>query len=218
MPIRANISPGFTWRLALVAVFCFGMALWFLFDGLVTYPRQRERALEYQRLEEEGRLDEWEGLAQKRGWSTENPGEPKTEADSYGQFIFAGLLVPPGLIFVFRFLRARKRWIEATETGLRASWGQQLDFEQIVGLDKRQWAKKGIAKVIYEEGGRKRRFVLDDWKFEADPTGEILREVEACIAPDQIFGGRPEPPLEEEAEVEKPGEEPREPSAGESPD
>ena len=152
MPIRANISPGFTWRLSLVAVFCFGMALWFLFDGLVTYPRQSERALEYQRLEEEGRLDEWEGLAQKRGWSTENPGEPKTEADSYGQFIFAGLLVPPGLIFVFRFLRARKRWVEATETGLRASWGQQLDFEQIVGLDKRQWAKKGIAKVIYEEG------------------------------------------------------------------
>ncbi len=200
MPIRANISPGFVWRLALVAAFCFGMALWFLFDGLVTYPRQRERALEYQRFEKEKRLDEWEEFAQERGWSTENPGEPKTVADSQEQFVFVGLLIPPGLIFLYRFLRARKRWIEVTETGLVASWGQQVEFDQIVALNKKLWAKKGIAKVIYQVDRRDRRFILDDWKFEADPTEDILRQVEARIDPDQIIGGFPEPLVEEDDE------------------
>ena len=197
MPIRANISPGFVWRLALVAEFCFGMALWFLFDGLVTYPRQRERALEYQRVGKEDRLDPWGELARQRGWSIENPGEPKTEADSQEQFVFVGLLIPPGLIFLYRFLRARKRWVEANETGLVASWGQKVEFDEIVALNKKQWAKKGIAKVIYQADGRNRRFILDDWKFEAEPTEAILREVEARIDPDQILGGLPEPPLEE---------------------
>ncbi len=200
MPIRANISPGFVWRLGLVALFCFAMAGWFLFDGTVTYPRQRERALEYQRLEEEGRLDDWPERAEQRGWSTANPGEPKTEAEIWTQIILAGILLPPGLFFLVRFLLARQRWVEADETGLRASWGQQLAYDQIVALNKRQWAKKGIAKVVYEQDGRKRRFLLDDWKYEADPTLEILREVEARIEPDRIVGGHPEPPPEDDIE------------------
>ncbi len=208
MPIRANISPGFVWRLGLVALFCFGMAGWFLFDGTITYPRQRVRALEYQRLEEEGRLDEWAELAEQRGWSAANPGEPKTDADILTQLILAGALVPPGLFFLVRFLMARKRWVEADETGLRASWGQQLEYAQIVALNKRQWAKKGIARVVYEHEGRKRRFILDDWKYEADPTLDILREVEARIDPEQIVGGLPEPPPDDEVEEEAEGQGP----------
>ncbi len=198
MPVRANISPGFLWRLALVALFCLFMAGWFLFDGLWTYPRQRERALEYERLEAEERLDEWEGIAQQRGWPTDNPGEPKTEADIVTQLVFVGLLTPPGLFFLFRYLRARKRWVESTDTGLRTSWGQQLDFDQITTLNKRQWDKKGIAKVAYQQDGRTRRLVLDDWKFEADPTTAILREVESRIDAEQIVGGEPEPPEDDE--------------------
>lgn len=206
MPVRANISPGFVWRLGLVALFCFAMAGWFLFDGMIKYPRQREQALEYQRLEEADRLDEWPEVAEQRGWSTANPGEPKTEAEIWTQIILAGVLLPPGLFFLIRFLAARKRWIEADETGLRASWGQQLGYDQIVALNKRQWARKGIAKVVYEQEGRKRRFLLDDWKYEADPTEEILREVEARIEPDQIVGGHPEPPLEDDVEEETEGQ------------
>jgi hypothetical protein len=200
MPLRANISPGFVWRIGLVALVCFAMAMWFLFDGLVTYPRQRVRALEHQRLEEEGRPGEWEDFARQRGWSTADPGEPKTEAEIYTQLILAGVLAPPGLWFLVRFLRARKRWIEADETGLRASWGQQLRFDQIVSLNKKQWAKKGIARITYRQDGRKRGFVLDDWKYEADPTVGILREVEARIDPAQIVGGPPEPPPREPPE------------------
>lgn len=208
MPLRANISPGFVWRLGLVALFCFGMALWFLFDGTITYPRQRQRILAdpelreraevFEQLEKEGRKHDWEIVARDRDWPLEEPELPKTEAEIHTQLILAGVLVLPALLFLIRFLLARKRWIEADETGLRASWGQQLGYDRIISLNKKQWAKKGIAKITYQEGARKRRFVLDDWKYEADPTVAILREVEARIDPEQIFGGLPEPLPEEE--------------------
>ena len=200
MPLRANISPSYVWRVALVGVVCLGIAGWFLFDGVVTYPRQRTRALEYQQLEEEDRLDEWEDLARQHGWSTADPGKPKSEAEILTQLILGGLVMPPALLFLIRFLMIRKRWVEADETGLRSSSGRQLQFDQIVSLNKKQWSKKGIAVVVYQQGKRKRRFVLDDWKYEPDPTVAILREVEARIDREQIVGGAPEPPPKEKTE------------------
>jgi hypothetical protein len=202
MSIRAKMSREFLWRLAILAAGCLAMGGWFLFDGLWTYPRQRERALEYQRLETEERLDEWERTCAERGWPTADPGEPKTDMEIYAQLVFVALLFPPGFVFLVRFLRARKRWIELTETGLRTSWGQHCEFAQIITLNKRKWHDKGIAKLLYEQNGRRRRLVLDDWKFEAEPTRAMLREVESHINLEQIVGGPPEPPLEEQPESE----------------
>jgi len=201
MPIRANIDKRFLSRLGLTGLAFVALALWFFYDGAITYPRQRERALEDQRLKEEDRLDEWGEIAKQRGWSTEDPGKPKEDVDFLIQFIIGGVVSLPGLYFLISYLRARGRWIEADEAGLRASWGQQLEFGQIVSLDKKKWNSKGIAKVNYRQNGRKRRLVLDDWKYEADPTREILLEVESHIDDDQIIGGAPEPLPEEEEEV-----------------
>jgi hypothetical protein len=204
MSERANIDPKFLARLGLTALALIGIALWFLYDGAITYPRQRERALVYQELKDKDQLDKWEEIAEQNGWSTEDPGNPKEKVDFYIQFGFAGLLGVPGLCFLARYFRARGRWIEADETGLRTSWGQQLEFGQIVSLDKKKWRSKGIANILYEQDGRKRRLVLDDWKFDADPTKAILLAVEARVDVDQIVGGPPEPPPEEEHEEADP--------------
>lgn len=52
MPLRAKISRVYLARLGIVAAFLLGYALWFLFDGLVSYPNQRERGLAYLDAEE----------------------------------------------------------------------------------------------------------------------------------------------------------------------
>jgi len=192
MPVKANIDTKFLSRLGLTALALIGIALWFLYDGAITYPRQRERALVYQDLKEKDQLDKWEEIAEQRGWPTEDPGKPKEKIDFWIQFVIAGLLAVPGLCFLFRYFRARGRWIEADETGLRTSWGQQLEFGQIVSLDKKRWKSKGIARIDYRQNGRKRRLVLDDWKFDADPTKAILLMVESRIDAAQIVGGAPE--------------------------
>ena len=68
-----------------------------------------------------------------------------------------------------------------------------VELDRIVSIDKKQWKDKGIAKITYEDGGRNRRFVLDNYKFDRHPTTEILRQIEANVGPDKIVGGPPEP-------------------------
>ena len=192
LPMKANIDKRFLWRLGLIASVLLAMALWFLYDGAIAYPRQRERALQYQELEEQDRLNEWKEIARERGWPTENPGKPKDEVDSHVQFVMALLVALPGLLFSFLFFRARGRWIEADATGLRTSWGQQVEFGQIVALDEKKWKSKGIAKVHYRRDGRKCRLILDEWKYHVEPIRAILREIESGLDASQIVGGAPE--------------------------
>ena len=89
-------------------------------------------------------------------------------------------------------LRNRNRWIEAGPGGITSSWGQRFDWGDVLEVDKRLWKKKGIAKVYYQEGDRQRKFILDDFKFLREPTGQILRALEARIDREKITGGLPE--------------------------
>ena len=196
--MKANIDSKFLLRLGLIASVLLVMALWFLFDGAVTYPRQRVRALKYEELKKADRLNEWKEIAKQRGWSTKDPGEPKSEVEIRVQFVMALLAALPGMLYLFFYIRARGRWIEVSETELRTSRGQQLELGQIVTLDKKKWDSKGIAKIVYRQNGRKGRLVLDDWKFDTEPTRAILREVEANIDVSQIVNGAPEPPPDDE--------------------
>jgi hypothetical protein len=207
MPVTARISPRYLGWLGLIALFCLGFALWFLYDGAIAYPRQRERGLAFEKLEKENRLDEWRQVAKERGWPPDLPEKPKTEAEIYSQLVLAGVVALPGLLCGFFLLRAWGRWIELDETGLRTSWGRQLEFGQISTLDKKKWKSKGIARIAYQQNGRKRRLVLDDWKYDAPSTAAILREVESRLDLSQIVGGPPEPPAEVHAEPEAEPEE-----------
>ncbi len=195
--MRAIIDSKYLWRLVLTALAFSGIALWFLYDGAITYPRQRERALAYQKLKEEERLGEWQEHANQRAWPTEDPGKPKTEIDIYFQLTIASMAGLGGLAYAFLALRARGKWIEVNESRLCTSWGRQFEFGQIVSLDKKKWQSKGSARVKYQEAGRKRRVVLDDWKYGTEPTRAILRAVEASLDASQIVGGPPEPVSED---------------------
>jgi len=208
LPIRAERDPRYYYRFLLISAVALGFALWSLYDGAIGYPNQRERALKYQELvkqqstDEHGEFDfeetqkkqeEWERLATERGWPLEDPGHPKTEADFIVQFIMAGLAGAIGLTMLFYVWQSRGRWIEADETGISSSWGQRVEFASVVLLDKSKWAGKGIAKVTYEDGNRRRKFIIDDYKFYRQATDAILYELEGHVDLDRIVGGPPEP-------------------------
>jgi hypothetical protein len=220
MPVTTKMSKRFLVRLVLISVFCLGCSAFFLYDGAVAWPKQRARTLgpwrAYEKMREElvqelgaqdvsdrAQRERWTEIAEEHGWDKTLPPErPKSELKIRGQFYFAAGLAVPGVCYIFFFLRDRRRWIEMSETGLRSSWGQQLDFGQIVLLDKKHWKKKGIARVRYEENGRRRTLTLDDWKYEPKTTLAILRGVEAHVGIDKIINGAPEPPPEEESKGE----------------
>jgi len=177
-------------------------------DGLITYPAQRERALAYQKFEAENPelgqkelSDQWKVIAAEKGWDPGIAGkeitpygEPKKEYQFNQQFIMGGFTGLIGLIFVSKFLLNRGCWIEADENGLRTSEKREMTFDQVTALDKKKWANKGIAKVLYEADGSKNKIVLDDCNYERDSTQAILRHVEAAIGHDKIVNGKPEPP------------------------
>jgi hypothetical protein len=193
MTIRTVTDPRYYRRFILIGVAALGFALWSLYDGAIGYPNQRARA--YQQFKEtvgEDRLDEWDEYAEQTG--------VKGEGDIMMQYVMAAVTGAIGLWLLLGVWRARGRWIESSDSGLTSSWGQSLQYNQIVGLDKRKWRSKGIAKITYQDG-RKRRFVLDDYKFDRATTGQILRQVEERIEPEMITGGPPEPPEEESAAV-----------------
>jgi hypothetical protein len=202
MAIRADSNMTFYLRYLLLGVVGVGWGLYSAYDGLIGYPNQIVRATKYHEIleqtEESGDFaQQWTEYASSQGWPLEDPGEAKTQWLIYFNYLMAIVCIPLGAYLLFCVNRARGRWIESDGKTLRASWGPQLALDQITSLNKRQWRKKGIAKITYDDHGSQKRFVLDDFKFRREPTGEILRQVEARLSDEQITGGPPEPPVDE---------------------
>ncbi|QEG37916.1 hypothetical protein [Bythopirellula goksoeyrii] len=222
MATRATISPNYLIRLGLVGSVCVLGGLWFLYDGLVGYPAKRERGLDRIQFFEvhkddvdangdklgELQLSEmWKERAAERGWPTDNPlnpetGKPLAPVDINEQFFYAGGAGLIGLGFLSRLVYMLGRWVETEGTTLRTKGGQQTDFSQITGLDKKKWQSKGIAWVDYQDGGKKNKIRLDDYYYDRAATKEILRQIEAAIGPEKIVNGKPEPPEKPAVNVE----------------
>jgi hypothetical protein len=196
MIIRAERDGRFYLRFLLIGLAAMGFACWALYDGFIKYPLAQERALVFEKLIEEGRGDDWDEEAIQRGWSTTPPAaskpEEEYEVDVKMQFWMAGGSAIVGLFPLFAVFLSRGRWIELDSNTLTSSWGQTVTMDQVTALEKRQWRNKGIAKLRYDDNGRKKTFVIDDFKFKRTPTDEILAEIEKQISHEIISGGPPE--------------------------
>ena len=197
--IKATISPTYRLRIAAMAGICLLYTLWCFWDAFVAYPNQQRHAEAFAKAQEEGILDteEWAKTAEENGWNAEkDPGNPRTSGDILTQFIQAAISGPFALIFGVGFVRTLGRWIAIEGDGLNTSWGQRVSFSNISSLNKQRWKSKGIAVVRYEENGKPRTIVLDDWKYTRQPTIDMVKIVESHLSFEQIVGGAPETPPE----------------------
>jgi hypothetical protein len=196
MTIRAERDGRFYLRFLIIGLAAMGFACWALYDGFIKYPLAQERALVFEKLIEEGRGDDWDEEAIQRGWSTTPPAaskpEEEYEVDVKMQFWMAGGAALVGLFPLLAVFMSRGRWIELDNNTLTSSWGQTVTTGQVTALEKRQWRNKGIAKLRYDDNGRKKTFVIDDFKFKRTPTDQILAEIEKQISHEIITGGPPE--------------------------
>lgn len=217
MQIRAENDPRYSRRFLIMGICAIGFALYCLYDGFVGYPGKRERGFEEFKADYKSafkdansramNLDEFETLPaadeRRKSWETylherDIPSGP----DVVMQFIMATATAGVGLLLLSIPIRARGRWIEATDSGLTSSWGESFNFDQVALVNKRKWRDKGIAKVVYRDGNRKRRFVIDDYKFDRYPTDAILYELEQKIDLEKIVNGPPEPQPEVNGEAD----------------
>ena len=209
MTIRAEFQKNYLMRYLILATVCLFMAAWFAYDGLIGYPQKVPYAEAYDELREleaAERVDKWKAIAKQNDWPTVVPTKTAEEmrGELTGQYVWGGLNLLAGLPALFLYFRSRGSWVEATPDGLKTSWGQQVRFADVTKLDKRRWQRKGIARATYRptqanstSGGAERVFVFDDFKFQREPLGQMLRDLEAVLEPAQIVGGPPEADLHE---------------------
>lgn len=176
-------------------------------DGFISYPARLEaqeaREAAFEEFKEERRTEkEWIAHAEKNGWPIGPPSheEHMDQGKINGQFYMAGVCGVIVLGLLIHILRSLGTWIEGDGKSITSSWGQTVPFDQVTQLDKKKWKNKGIAKVQYTDNGKKKTFVIDDFKFLREPTGDILRQLEGSIDHGKIVNGKPEGPKEAKPE------------------
>ncbi|TWT90158.1 hypothetical protein Mal64_05420 [Pseudobythopirellula maris] len=149
----------------------------------------------------------WEAEAEANGWPTEPPAKLRTVNDILQQYLMAILTFIAGAWMLITVWRSNGRWIEATESGVETSWGESMPYDAVTEIVKKQWRDKGIAKVKYQASGRRRTFVVDDYKYDRGATDRILYVIEQRAGQDKISGGPPEldpdAPVAQEAQPEE---------------
>ena len=133
------------------------------------------------------RDDHWRELAQQKGWPEDRADvpHPKTALDIITQFIMLGIAAPPGLFFLYAFIRSIRCWIQCTDAQLVTSRGQRVPIDTITRLNKQRW-HKGIAVVHFKSGNKQQRLVLDDWKYEQAAIGKMVEFLEQQLPADRI--------------------------------
>ena len=102
------------------------------------------------------------------------------------------MMLPIGFYCGIKFIAAGSQWIASDDEGVTTSSGEKVSYGAITKLNKIKWDKKGIAFVHYQSERGLQRLVIDDWKFEREPTDQIFLDVEAHLTPEQIEGDIPE--------------------------
>jgi hypothetical protein len=208
MSTRANFQSSYLTRYAIMAAICIGAGLWFAYDGFIGYPANLPAAKAYDEIRDlndaELRIEKWKELAEQNNWSKRPPEKSaeEIENDIVGQYFWMTLCFLAGIPAVYYYLSSKGNWVESTETGLTTSWGQTVDFSKVTELNKKRWEKKGIAKATYQTDSGNRMFVFDDFKYEREPLGEILKSLEAKLDREAIVGGPTEAEIEARKKIE----------------
>ena len=191
MPAEARISSIWKKQKLFIAVFLIAIGAWFFWDGGVGYPRSNERWLKHDEFKKAEDLKGWREYAKSRGWDGEVPHKFFKQSDIIGQYVFGGMLALIGGIVLIYWLTQKGRVLRSDEEAVYSPAGTRVPFAAFLALDKKNWDAKGLATARYQLEGRKGQFVIDDYKFDADPTRKILAEIEERLKAREGTEARP---------------------------
>jgi hypothetical protein len=190
MPAEARITPIWKKQKLFVAIILLGFSLPFYYDGFTGYEQKNARYREWKVFVDEGREAEWPAYAASRDWKADEwtkfvkdhgnrmPEIPFPRGKIIEQFVCAGLTTIFGLITLAYWFGQKGRILRTDDEAVYTPAGTRVPFTAITGIGKKKWEAKGLATVRYEIEGRKGEFILDDYKFDRDPTHAILEEIE----------------------------------------
>jgi hypothetical protein len=181
MPAEARVTSIWKKQKLFVSLALIAFGLWFFVDGKWNWPRANVRWKAHDQFLKEKRLDEWPAYANSQGWKTEPPEKYHDQGEILFQFIIATFLATAGSLTLIYWMSQKRRVLKTDGEAVYTPAGTRVPFSAITGLGKKKWEAKGLATVRYEIEGRKGEFILDDYKFDRDPTHEILGEIESHL-------------------------------------
>lgn len=192
MNVNARISREWLKRMGLMILFMVGGSGWFFYDGFIGYPKAAGRHAEFQQMVEEmvaqGKAatadDEsvrlaWAERARANGWRVEKPKEI-TDAQIAEQKLIGGVLSVLALVLAIWVAISLRKSVRCDGETVTGACGTRVHLDEIHGLDKRKWQRKGIAYALYSTAGRERKLTLDDFKFAG--AVEIVDEIDRRLA------------------------------------
>ena len=195
MPAEAPVSSIWKKQKFFVSLFLLAVGGWFFWDGAIGYPRSNERYTAWKTHLDEGRGSEWPSYADKFGWERDEwpkyvrehhptghlPMLPFPRDKIVAQFVFGGLAALIGAIVLAYWATQIRRVLRTDDEAVYSPAGTRVPFGAITGLGKKKWESKGFATVRYTIDGKQGQFVIDDYKFETEPTRAIVAEIEAKL-------------------------------------
>lgn len=177
MQVHARISKEWRRRMVFMFIMIFGSALWFLYDGYISWPAEAKRHVVFVEMGEkivaEGRATDlkdpevervWKRYAEENGLPAKVPKE-RPAGELAGQRIAGWVLFAGAAFFGGWVAWNHTRSVRADGDIVTGPSGEKVHLDSIVEMDRRKWASKGIAYAIYEENGKRGRLCLDDHKF-----------------------------------------------------
>ncbi len=175
----ATLSSTWKKRMGFIILFCVGLGLYFFYDGAIGYPKKNEAFLKHKELKEAGRESAWPATAKRHGWDVTPPEKLHDEGDLMGQYVFGTVTLALGGCAIAWVAMCWKRTLRSDAEAVYGDTGVRVPFSEMRSVDRRKWDTKGIAVVLYERDGKKRRLVLDDYKYAGGE--KILQEVEQYL-------------------------------------
>lgn len=187
-PVHATISKEWKQRMWLMMAVLVGIGGWFLFDGLVGYPRHNEWAGVYFQLAEKHEKDspelveEWKKVTAERQWPSDIPKKMYLPGDITMQIVL-GLAgwIGAGLVFL-HYRRSLPTATRMENDRIFLPDGREIPIDSVRVMSLRRWKNKGIADFAYEPSpGTSGKFLLDDYKYAG--ADRIVAEIEKRLAP-----------------------------------
>jgi hypothetical protein len=177
MEILARISKEWRRRMLFMFFMLFGMGSWFLSDGYIYWPNEGARYQEFSKIADEliesGKATDaesssvrlaWQRYAKEVDYRTGIPSERK-QSDIHDQRVIGWFILIGSLLFGLWICWNHTRSVRTEGELVMGASGEKIQLDDIIEIDRKKWAKKGIVYGIYVVKGKRRRLTLDDHKF-----------------------------------------------------
>lgn len=165
----------------LMLVLMVGLGLWFAYDGFLNWPQMN---LERDRIEADrvSAANSGDQMRARQLYDQEGQLKHHTDWDIGLQKFLAFTLPVAGILLLARALHNSRGELRLEGETLHFPGHPPVKFDQVTGIDRRLWDRKGIAYANYDLGdGTKGRLRLDDFVYDRPSTDRIFERIETVV-------------------------------------